>query len=375
MLNLMDFGAAGDGITDDSAAIQAAIDALPLKGGRIYCPSPDEVYIGANIVPKSGVTFEGDGGKVSVFKLKPGANYPLFVRANAATDIHFRSVGLDGNKANNIVGHPIEFAGVTDSSITHCHIFGSSQNGIRWDGCTGNLIAFNQVYENTFCGIRAGETGTSVHTRITGNYTLNNDVIGISVDKVSRFIITSNNTNNNGDNGIDLCASNQCVVADNVSLSNTNQGIAIDGWTYPGLHCDDDIITGNVCMYNGQYGFDTANGNNRLIVSNNNLLNNGLGALNDTGTGSGKKIKENKGFVTENSGVVQVPAAANFVDVTHGLSFIPNFQDIQLTRSSNGGASGNFWMTNLGAFTFRINTAANPGAGGAWFVWAVSRFY
>ena len=39
MFNVLDFGAVGDGVTDDSAAIQAAIDeAEANNGGNIYFP-------------------------------------------------------------------------------------------------------------------------------------------------------------------------------------------------------------------------------------------------------------------------------------------------------------------------------------------------
>lgn len=40
-LNVLDYGAAKDGVTDDSAAIQAAIDALPSIGGEIIFPAGD----------------------------------------------------------------------------------------------------------------------------------------------------------------------------------------------------------------------------------------------------------------------------------------------------------------------------------------------
>jgi hypothetical protein len=39
VVNVKDFGAIGDGVTDDTAAIQAAIDSLPNKGGTIFIPS------------------------------------------------------------------------------------------------------------------------------------------------------------------------------------------------------------------------------------------------------------------------------------------------------------------------------------------------
>ena len=355
---------------DDTVNLQSAINSLTY-GGVIHL-DPGLFTLSNSISIPDNITLEGEGGKVSVLRLADYSDVPMLT-SSGTSGLHLRNIGLDGNKTYNTVGHPVEFDDVTDSSITHCHLFDSSQNGLRWDGCTGNLIAFNQVYGNTFCGIRCGETGTSVHTRIIGNYTLNNDVIGVSVDSVSRFIISLNHSNNNGDNGIDLCASNQSVVSDNICLSNTNQGIALDGWTYVGLNCDDDTVTGNICMYNGQYGFDTANGNNRLIVRNNNLLNNTGGALRDTGTGTGKQISNNQGFKTEYSGTVQIPSGVTYVDVAHGLGINPGERNIQVTRSSAGGNSTKFWFSNVGSSTFRINSNIDPGTGGAWFNWLIVR--
>ena len=37
-VNIKDFGAVGDGVTDNLVAIQAAHDALPATGGTIYFP-------------------------------------------------------------------------------------------------------------------------------------------------------------------------------------------------------------------------------------------------------------------------------------------------------------------------------------------------
>ena len=40
-LNVLDYGAVKDGVTDDSVAIQSAIDALPSVGGEIVFPAGD----------------------------------------------------------------------------------------------------------------------------------------------------------------------------------------------------------------------------------------------------------------------------------------------------------------------------------------------
>lgn len=57
------FGAAGDGITDDTAAIQAAIDALPDTGGRVLFPQPDSHYLISSTID---ITGSGRGGGIEL---------------------------------------------------------------------------------------------------------------------------------------------------------------------------------------------------------------------------------------------------------------------------------------------------------------------
>src|SRR5688500_7421158 len=59
-LNVKDFGAIGNGSTDDTAAIQAAIDALPAAGGLIVIPAGTYV-VSSSLVLKEGVQLEGSG--------------------------------------------------------------------------------------------------------------------------------------------------------------------------------------------------------------------------------------------------------------------------------------------------------------------------
>ena len=65
--SLTDGGANGDGTTDDRAAIQSAIDALPARGGVIYFPAGTYKInasggVGLNLTNKDSVTFLGELG-------------------------------------------------------------------------------------------------------------------------------------------------------------------------------------------------------------------------------------------------------------------------------------------------------------------------
>jgi len=64
-VNVRGFGAAGDGETDDTAAIQAAIDSLPTEGGTVYVPAGTYLISDA-ITLRNQLVVLGDGDKPSV---------------------------------------------------------------------------------------------------------------------------------------------------------------------------------------------------------------------------------------------------------------------------------------------------------------------
>jgi hypothetical protein len=58
--NVRDYGATGDGVTNDAPAIQAAINALPMRGGIVYFPyGIYRILSTLNVVDKSWVSFIG----------------------------------------------------------------------------------------------------------------------------------------------------------------------------------------------------------------------------------------------------------------------------------------------------------------------------
>lgn len=59
VLNVLDYGAVGDNLTDNSAAFNAAINALPASGGTIFIPSG--VYKLNITITKPNIIFQGDG--------------------------------------------------------------------------------------------------------------------------------------------------------------------------------------------------------------------------------------------------------------------------------------------------------------------------
>ena len=73
--NVLDFGAVGDGVTNDTAAIQAAIDAVAAAGGgMVFLPKPSAFYLVTSVVLKGGVCLSSQMPSFAYGKSTPDAD-------------------------------------------------------------------------------------------------------------------------------------------------------------------------------------------------------------------------------------------------------------------------------------------------------------
>jgi hypothetical protein len=116
--NVMLYGATGDGVTDDTAEVQAAMDAASAADGGTVLFPPGTYLCGQLTVP-SYITLQGvarphfsEAGDAlqSRIKLKNSTNDSLLFIERLAVGITIRDLAIDGNKANNSgTSHGIEF--------------------------------------------------------------------------------------------------------------------------------------------------------------------------------------------------------------------------------------------------------------------------
>jgi Pectate lyase superfamily protein len=99
VISVKDFGAVGNGITDDTAAVQAAIDSLGTAGGTIIIPDGCSLYIASNLTINANVALKGQFSLTGVNG--DNINYPLglisAVTLNSSATITLMSgAGVDG---------------------------------------------------------------------------------------------------------------------------------------------------------------------------------------------------------------------------------------------------------------------------------------
>lgn len=119
VLNVKDFGARGDGTTDDTAAIQRALDAIPAGGATVHFPTGTYLVsitagnptLGiALMLNRQGVTLTGNGIDASVIKLASGQpDYRAILAdgtSNGTTNLSgltVRNLTWDQNSAGNVI--------------------------------------------------------------------------------------------------------------------------------------------------------------------------------------------------------------------------------------------------------------------------------
>lgn len=210
IVNLRDFGATGDGLTDDTAAIQAALDAIPSTGRRAaYMPPGTYRLTGSlSLANKAGVTLYGRGA-ASTF-LVTGNN-----RLLAATDCNqfmatdFRVLGdldQDADVATVLNKGQLWFGDVDDADVLGC-IFEAVSACVFWSNVTNRIrIAENRMLD-VHAPIQQGSLAQG-EAQIRGNFirgqifpginTWSDDLIAVFSGPSGKIDISHNHLNKQG---------------------------------------------------------------------------------------------------------------------------------------------------------------------------------
>ena len=147
-VNVKDHGAAGNGSTDDRAAIQSALDHVPAGGAMVFLP-PGDYVVGGPLLPKSRTLIVGSGATSydssvnpdSLCKIRCASNFSgtgLIAPASGTYAITIRDLALVGNLVGaNVHGIRLpDYAAARERALV---LDGVTINGFSGNGIHGHL--------------------------------------------------------------------------------------------------------------------------------------------------------------------------------------------------------------------------------------------
>lgn len=366
--------------TDDNVQIQAAIDALPAVGGSVQL-SEGTFYISSTIIVNKEMYLLGRG-KAAV---APNRGTTLYLVNNSDTDIleitdagsalyfmQIRGMKFNGNKANQASGQGIYAHGdVHDVVLRDLFIYNMKEQGVYVldDGhrphnfrvfgilieeCDGNgwednacdqlFMNFCYFYDNLRHLYSRGDYGIFQANHF---YKSHRDNVLFSTGHYNIF--EGNYVDGSGtvaaSPGIQLANSDNCIVVGNFS--------------------------GNAKGVDQTYGILLDAATSNCLVQSNCFTGNVTGGVSDAGAGN--MIRNNQGYVTENSGTATILNGTTSIVVAHGLDETPSIEDISLVFGENPtNDPGNIWIDTIGVANFTINCRNNPGVSNLDVGWRIA---
>lgn len=296
IFNVQNFGAKGDGITDDTAAIQSAIDAAAAAGGgQVYMPTGTYIVSGGEepsdgcLMLKSNVYLYGDGMGATTVQVADGSDTKItgVIRSAYGEETHDFGVSnltIDGNRDNTTGKIDGWFNGYIpgeagyDSNVTLDSVEIKDCSGYGFDPHeqTVNMVIKNSVsHGNGLDGFVADFLSDST---FENNIAYDNDRHGFNiVTSTHDFTLTNNVAYNNGGNGIviqrgseDIPSPTNITITGGEVYGNGAEGVLIkmsSEVTVSGVDIHDNASAG-IRIY----------GSNHVEIIDNTLNNNSLGS-------------------------------------------------------------------------------------------------
>jgi Ca2+-binding RTX toxin-like protein len=144
-INIVDFGAVGDGRTDNRGALQRAFDQAKATGQDVYIPAG--VFAHSGTLTADGIKIAG-AGEGSVLKATQQGQEALILHGSGAELSDLRMEGVGGPRINTYEAVGVLVDHAQNFRIENVHIQGTSGAGIIATASSQGYIA-NNIVENS----------------------------------------------------------------------------------------------------------------------------------------------------------------------------------------------------------------------------------
>ncbi|CAN7361139.1 glycosyl hydrolase family 28-related protein [Paenibacillus sp. LjRoot56] len=268
-INVMKFGALGDGVTDDSNAIIAAITSVSSTGGGIVYFPEGTYLVSKRIDVKGNIIYAGAGKTASIIRKKSThINSEMFRQSPTETNVIFRDLQIDGQKADGNVTTTTGIRIKANNTIVQDCLFKDMLLDSIYIGDTASFSAKNvTIYRNEISNTgRNGITSvSSENLTIERNYIHNVGLLGIDLEAdVSatnkEFTIRTNIIETAGDKGIQITnIAESGLVEDNEIRDTVSSGIIL------AQDVQNVIVQNNRIFDAGLYGIEIRSQNSTTL--------------------------------------------------------------------------------------------------------------
>jgi len=413
--------AQGEAGVNDASVIQSAIDALPSGEGKILIAEGTYAISSKISINNNDIVIEGVGDS-TILKMTDNtveANYGIFeISANKITICNMKFDGnrtnqgtydktphLIGGAGNNLrfkrlyihdtMGDGIELLNSENVWIINCRFYNVKEHSIHLNGVTiahviGNyikdeniaaivndhggsdmVIIANNIIDNentTAAGIQlAGDSGIKGDTVIMGNI-IKYGRYGIFVlDGYTNIKIIGNTIINQTRYAV-LVGSDKCTVIGNTIIAGSYTSVYVPVYV-SGTY---NLIKDNyIRHYEGSvpYLIKEVTGADYNIIDGNDLHDGVVSTSIINKVGTNTKIKNNIGYVTENSGTATFSGDGTTTAFTfaHGLATTPTH--VEISPKSDDATGDWKWSADATNITITFMTAPASGTDNVVFSW------
>jgi len=302
--NVMDYGATGDGVTNDTAAIQAAVNAAEAAGGgEVYVPPGTYIVSGDGdasdgcIMLYSNISLVGAGEGTTTIKLQDGSTQDIsgIIRDESGvpqSNISISNFTIDGNSANTSGKVDGFFVGVTPEK----------NQVLDPNEPADTNITVNNVESKNNSGYGFDPHEKGIGLVIENSISHDNGLDGFTLDGQYNATLTNDLAYNNARSGFNIVTSSQGVTLNNDTASgNAEDGVIVQRGS------NNVPATANVTINGGDL-YDNANDGVQVNIANYVTVNDVQ--IHDNGE-HGIRIEGSIGSVVENSTIYDDSASSS----------------------------------------------------------------